>query len=61
VASDTEPAADSGGRQRDGQFVHAVVEDERLLDHHIEEILGAISDLAARRESGLDAGSQQLS
>jgi hypothetical protein len=50
----------SRGRQQTGQPKHSAVEYERLLDHHIDEILGAISDAAARRESGLDTDTQPL-
>jgi len=35
-------------------------EDERFLDHHIEEMLGTLSHAARTRESGLDAGRQPL-
>jgi hypothetical protein len=36
------------------------VEDERLLDHHIEEILGTLGRAARTRESGLDSDRQSL-
>jgi hypothetical protein len=32
------------------------VDDDRLLDHHIEEILGALSQAAVERETGQNAG-----
>jgi hypothetical protein len=34
------------------------VEDERLLDHHIEEILGMAGHAGRTRESGLDVERQ---
>jgi hypothetical protein len=36
------------------------VEDERFLDHHIEEILGALSHTARTRNGGLDGERQSL-
>jgi hypothetical protein len=60
LAWDTEPDPGSRRRQRNGQPEQSVAEDERLLDHHIEELLAAISDAAVRSEGGLDAGRSQL-
>jgi hypothetical protein len=51
------PEPGSGGRGRpNGQPERAAVEDDRLLDHHIEEILGAFGDLARIRETTPDEG-----
>jgi hypothetical protein len=36
------------------------VEDERFLDHHLEEVLGTLSQAARTRESGLDADGDPL-
>jgi hypothetical protein len=36
------------------------LEDEALLDHHIEEMLGTFSDAARKREPRVDAEGQQL-
>ena len=49
-----EPGAGSRGRQDDAEPEHLAVDDERFLDHHIEEILGALSHAARTREGDLD-------
>jgi hypothetical protein len=53
--------ADSGsrGRQQNGQSESPIIEDERLLDHHIEEMLGAFRDAAGTREAGPPAVEQR--
>ncbi|HUA71175.1 MAG TPA: hypothetical protein VMA96_08845 [Solirubrobacteraceae bacterium] len=35
-------------------------EDDALLDHHIEEVLGTFSDAARVRKPGADSEGQQL-
>ena len=61
MAWETKPDAGSRGRQQDGQTDHSEIEDERVFDHHIDEILEAISDSAATGVSGLDDSRPQLS
>jgi hypothetical protein len=46
----TEPGPGSRARQN-GQSEQKTVEDGRLLDHHIEELLGTFRDAARMRES----------
>ena len=58
MAWETEPDAASRGRQNDAEPEPPAVEDERFLDHHIEEILGTMSPAARARESDLDADRQ---
>jgi hypothetical protein len=53
-----EPGAGTRGRQHNGEPEPPAVEDERFLDHHIEEILGTLSHAVRTRESGLDADRQ---
>ena len=60
MAWETEPGAGSRGRQDNGAPESPAEEDERFLDHHIEEVLGTLSHAARTRESGLDAGRQPL-
>jgi hypothetical protein len=60
LAWETEPGAGSRGRQDNGEPEPAAVEDERFLDHHIEEILGTLSHATWMRENGLDADRQPL-
>jgi len=40
-----EPDPDNRARQ-DGQFEQPAAEDDRLLDHHIEEVLGTFTAVA---------------
>jgi hypothetical protein len=49
-----EPGPDSRARQN-GQCEQTAVEDDRLLDHHIEEILGTFTAVARMRESAPNA------
>ena len=49
-----EPGPRSRAR-RNGQSEQPAVEDDRLLDHHIEEILGTFTDAARTRESASNA------
>jgi hypothetical protein len=60
LACETESGAGSRGRQQDGDLEPRTVEDERFLDHHIEEILGTLSHTARTRESDLDVRSESL-
>jgi hypothetical protein len=46
-----EPTVRSRGRQEGGEPVRPTIEDERLLDHHIEEVLGALNDAAGPADS----------
>ncbi len=46
-----EPTPRDRGRQESGEHVRPTVEDGRLLDHHIEEVLGAFSDAAGLADS----------
>jgi len=48
----TEPGPGSRATQNGPQ---RAVEDDRLLDHHIEEILGTFTDAARMRESAPNA------
>ena len=50
-----EPTVRNRGRQENGPPVRPTMEDERLLDHHIEEVLGAFNDAAGLAESGPEA------
>ena len=50
----TEPGPGSRARQN-GQSEQPAVEDDRLLDHHIEEKLGTFTDAARTRESASNA------
>lgn len=52
--------ADSGSRrwQQNGQPERPTIEDERLIDHHIEEMLGAFRDAAGTRDAGPHAVEQ---
>ena len=54
MACETEPGAGSHWQQSNGEPEPAAVEDDRFLDHHIEETLGAFSRAAAARESRLE-------
>ena len=60
MAWETEPSAGSRGRQQNAEPGPPAVEDQRFLDHHIEEILGTLSHAARTRESGLGGDSQPL-
>lgn len=60
MAWETEPSAGSRGRQQNGEPEPPAVEDQRFLDHHIEEILGTLSRAGRTRDSGLDADRQSL-
>jgi hypothetical protein len=57
---EVEPGAGSRGRQQNGEPEPPTVEDERFLDHHIEEVLGTLSRTARTRESGLDSDRHSL-
>jgi hypothetical protein len=59
LAWETEPGAGRHARQDNEEPEPLDVEDERFLDHHIEEILGALSH-AARTREGLDGEGQLL-
>jgi hypothetical protein len=48
----TEPASRNGGRHDDGRPERALVEDDALLDHHIEGMLRTLSDAVRVRDSG---------
>jgi hypothetical protein len=53
---DTERGARDRAAHRDGHQPEQRAEDEdRLLDHHIEEILGTLSDASRETESGRNA------
>lgn len=54
MAWKTQPGAGSRGRQNNGEPEPPAEEDDRFLDHHIEETLGALSHAAATRETRLD-------
>jgi hypothetical protein len=56
----TESASRSGGRQHDGHRERPAGEDEALLDHHIEEMLGTFGDAVHIRESGDEAENERL-
>ena len=58
MAWETEPGAGSRGRQDNAEPEPPAVEDERFLDHHIEEMLAAF-DTMHMRERG-DAEGQRL-
>lgn len=60
MAWETEPGAGRPGRQHTGEPEPPAEEEERFLDHHIEQMLGTLSHAARTRESGLDAGRQPL-
>jgi hypothetical protein len=60
LAWETEPGAGSRGRQQNGEPELPAVEEERFLDHHIEEILGTLSHAARTREGGLNGDRQSL-
>jgi hypothetical protein len=54
--------AEPGPRSRasqNGQSEQPAVEDDRLLDHHIEEILGTFTAAARMRDSNPDPGEQR--
>jgi hypothetical protein len=57
LAWEREPRAGSCGRQPNEEPEPPALEDERFLDHHIEEIL---SHAARTREGGLDGERQSL-
>jgi hypothetical protein len=50
-----EPTPRDRGRQESGEPVGPAMEDERLLDHHIEEVLDAFSDAASLAEGSPEA------
>ncbi len=56
LAWTTEPARRNGGRQHGRPAERPVVEDDALLDHHIEEMLGMVSDAVRTRESRAPRG-----
>ena len=58
MACETEPGTRSRGRQHNDEPEPPAVEDERFLDHHIEEILGTLRHATRARENGLDGDSQ---
>jgi hypothetical protein len=55
----TEPGPDNRARHN-GQSEQPSVEDDRLLDHHIEEILGTLTAAARMRESTSNAEEQPV-
>jgi hypothetical protein len=59
LAWESEPGAGSRGRQNNGEPEPPAEEDDRFLDHHIEEMLGALSHAAATRESRLGDGMER--
>ena len=60
MAWETEPDADSRALQSNEEPEPPAVEEERFLDHHIEEILGTLSHAARTRRSGGKGDSQSL-
>jgi hypothetical protein len=58
LAWTTQPAARSGGRQQAGHPERPAMDDEALLDHHIEEMLRTMSDTARPRASDVDREEQ---
>ena len=54
----TEPGPGSRARQN-GRPEQPAVEDDRLLDHHIDEILGTFTAAARMRESAPNAEEQR--
>jgi hypothetical protein len=60
LAWETEPDARNRGREPNREPEPPAVEEERFLDHHIEEILDTLSHAARTRESGLDSDRQPL-
>lgn len=59
VAWTTESGGRRGGRQNDGHLDRTTVEDEALLDHHIEEVLGTVGDAVRLRESDAELEGQR--
>jgi hypothetical protein len=59
LAWETEPGAGGRGRPSNGEPEPAAVEDDRFLDHHIEETLGAFSRAAAARERRPEDGMER--
>jgi hypothetical protein len=60
LAWEKEPGSGDHGRHRNGQLKQSSAEDERLLDHHIEEILGTLIAAKATRESAPETREDQL-
>jgi hypothetical protein len=58
LAWEMEAGAGTPGRRDGGEPEPPAVEDERFLDHHIEEILDALSHTVRTRRSGLVADTQ---
>lgn len=56
MASKAERGSDGRRRLPPGQTERWAVEDDRLLDHHIEEILASLSDAARMHERDPDVG-----
>ena len=54
----TERGPGSRGTQN-GQPEQPATEDDRVLDHHIEEVLGTFTDAARMRESAANAEKQR--
>ena len=48
-----------GPGKENGQPEQPAVEDDRLLDHHTEEVLGTFRDAGRGRETAPDAGEQR--
>jgi len=55
-----EPGLRNRGQEQQGQPDRPVLEDERLVDHHIEEVLGALRDAAGPPETDPPAPAQRL-
>ena len=60
MAWETEPGPGSRGRHHNGEPEPPAAEDERLLDHHIEEILSTLSHAPRTRETGLNGDTQSV-
>jgi hypothetical protein len=56
----TEPGSGSRDGQHNGRRGRTAAEEDRLLDHHIEELLGFFGDAVPTRESGQDPARQRL-
>ena len=59
LVRNTEPGPNRG-QQQNGQPDSPAVDDDRLRDHHIEEILSTFKDVARLRERDSGAGEERL-
>ena len=59
IVSMDEPGLRNRSQQANGRPDRPAMEDERLLDHHIEEVLGALQDAAGLPESGSETHESQ--